>query len=230
LKHFGCGPNNESVLGDLAEQYRQKGRMWFWRQSLKGIAVSMATQILGHKAIAARAIAAGCIAWTLFVVFVYPAFTTSFFGGNSLGVDVQALHPIGSAWSVLWAPAGLSFGPNPSNPLVFLLWIQLALPFLAWTLIGWLVTRVDIGPAPKESNEHLIVRVHRDLAPLFAGFVFLLHLVLVVPYVNFLGLGTARFLIGPITINALIAVLGILLGGSLRRSRQETDSRPEAIG
>lgn len=222
FKHFGCGPNNEALLGDLAEQYRQKGRMWFWRQVLKGIPVSMATEILGHKAIAARAIGAGCIAWTLFVVFVYPAFTTPFFGGNSVGVDLQVLHPIGSAWSVLWAPAGLSVALNPSNPLTFLLWIQLALPFLAWILIGWIVTRVDI--------DRLGVRVHRDLAPLFAGFVLLLHLVLVVPFVNFLGAGTARFLMGPIATNALIAVLGILMGGSLRRTRQEAGREPETVG
>jgi hypothetical protein len=41
LKHFGSGPNNDAVLGDLAEQYRHKNRaMWYWRQAMKAIPVS----------------------------------------------------------------------------------------------------------------------------------------------------------------------------------------------
>ena len=50
LQHFGCGPNNDSVLGDRAEQYPQKSNTWYWRQVLKGIPVSVAKEALGHKA------------------------------------------------------------------------------------------------------------------------------------------------------------------------------------
>ena len=61
MKHFGCGPNTDAVLGDLAEQCLHKSRMWYWRQVLKGIPVSMVNEALGHKAITAKAIVAGCI-------------------------------------------------------------------------------------------------------------------------------------------------------------------------
>ena len=40
LRHLGCSPNNEAVLGDLAEEYSRKGAMWYWRQVLKAIPVS----------------------------------------------------------------------------------------------------------------------------------------------------------------------------------------------
>ena len=33
LKQFGCSPNNESLIGDLAEEYGQgRSRVWYWRQ------------------------------------------------------------------------------------------------------------------------------------------------------------------------------------------------------
>jgi hypothetical protein len=35
LKHFGSGPDNDTLLGDLAEQYQRNGNtMWYWRQAL----------------------------------------------------------------------------------------------------------------------------------------------------------------------------------------------------
>ena len=36
LKHFGSGPNNEAVLGDLGEQYQHTGdALRYWRQASK---------------------------------------------------------------------------------------------------------------------------------------------------------------------------------------------------
>jgi len=50
LKHFGSGPDNETLLGDLAEQYQRNGRaMWYWRQALKAIPVSLFKEIRAHK-------------------------------------------------------------------------------------------------------------------------------------------------------------------------------------
>ena len=112
--------------------------------------------------------------------------------------------------------------------MLFRIWIQFVLPFIAWTVCGWIVTRVDIG------------RAHRDLAPLFAGFVLLLNLVLGVP-------GLAAFLIEinsnrfgsrtalsttPIdfialtAVNATVTVFGILLGGTLQRTETTDITTP----
>src|ERR1051326_2066080 len=35
LRHLGCSPNNDAVIGDLAERYhKRRSRMWYWRQVL----------------------------------------------------------------------------------------------------------------------------------------------------------------------------------------------------
>lgn len=41
LRHFGSSPNNDSVIGDLNEQYRQgRSRSWYWREALVAILFS----------------------------------------------------------------------------------------------------------------------------------------------------------------------------------------------
>ena len=221
LKHFGCGPNADAVLGDLAEQYIRKSRMWYWRQVLKGIPVSIVTEALRHKKIAAKAIVAGCIAWFVFLV-LYPGFVFGFATrpGPSFDLFHYLAHPL-IVWAALWIPVAISLLP-PSDSTVFQLWIQVALPLVGWAVCGWIVTRVDIG------------RTHRDLAPLFAGFILLLNLVFVIPGLNgFLadvrgqpfGPNGATFsistaaLIAHTSANTVISVLGILIGGSVRRAR-----------
>jgi len=221
LQHFGCGPNTDAVLGDLAEQYRHKSRMWYWRQVLKGIPVSVVTEALGHKVIAAKAIVTGIIVWFVFLA-IYPGFVFGFAprSGPTFDLFSYLAHPL-VAWAALWIPVVFSV-LSPSDSIIFQLWTQIALPLVAWTVCGWIVTRVDIG------------RAHRDLAPLFAGFIILLHLVFVVPGVaGFLAeVRRAPFnqngvpfsidavdLIAPTVANAVISVFGILLGGTVRRSK-----------
>ena len=224
FEHFACGPNTDAVLGDLAEQYFHKNGTWYWRQVLKGIPVSIVREALTHKMIAARAIGTGCIVWFVYLA-VYPSFVSGSATGPVLSFDIfDALfnaRPLMGVWSALWSPVALSLFV-PSDATVFRLWIQVALPLVAWIICGWIVTRVDIG------------RTHRDLAPLFAGLILLLNLVFVIPgLTGFLaavrrepfGPSSAPFsieavdLIVPTAANAAISVCGILVGGSLRRSR-----------
>ena len=224
LQHFGCGSNTDAVLGDLAEQYLHKSRMWYWRQVLKGIPVSVVTQALGHKVIAAKAIVTGCIAWIVFLS-MYPSFVFGSAADSVPTFNYFGAPPVMGAWVALWSPVAVSLF-FPSDSTVFQLWIQVALPLVAWTVCGWIVTRVDIG------------RAHRDLAPLFAGFILLLNLVLVIPgLTGFLdvvhrspvGPSGAPFsiravdLIVPTAGNIAISVFGILLGGSVRLPRVEGD-------
>ena len=66
LKHFGSGPDNDTLLGDLAEQYQRNGNaMWYWRQALKAIPVSFFKEIRAHKWIAARALLTGWVVWII---------------------------------------------------------------------------------------------------------------------------------------------------------------------
>jgi hypothetical protein len=220
-KHFGCGPNQDVLLGDLTEQYLQKGSsLWYWRQVLKAIPISVLKELRAHSWIAARAVLAGWTIWTLFIVLIYPLFTTAFFGGNAVGVEIQPLHPVGSAWSVLWAPILLPVNLSPSSPLAFLVLIQIALPLVVWAMVGWIVARVDIGLDTEDSSgPRLVVRFHRDLVFLFAGSILLLNILLVGPFLSFVGAPAYRF-IAPLAAHAVASVLAILLGGSLGGSKK----------
>ena len=220
-KTFACGPNIDAALGDLAEQYSRRSSVWYWRQVLKGIPVSVVTEARGHKMIAARAIVTGCIAWFVFLV-LYPGLVFGFASQSGPTFDLVSYlaHPL-FAWAALWIPVAFSL-LSQSDATIFQLWVQVALPLAGWAICGWIVTRVDIG------------RTHRDLAPLFAGFVLLLNLVFVVPGLNgFLaevrgqpfGPDGVPFSVGAVELtaltvaNAAISVVGILLGGSLRRTK-----------
>jgi len=67
LKQFGCSPNNDAVIGDLTEQYRQgKTSSWYWKQTLIAIVRSVFREIGGHKWLIFRAIAVG---WMMLALF-----------------------------------------------------------------------------------------------------------------------------------------------------------------
>ena len=224
FEHFGCGPNTDAVLGDLAERYVHKTRVWYWRQVLKGILVSVATEALRHKAIAVLAIVTGCVAWFVFLA-MYSGFVFGFAArsGPSFDLFQYLAHPL-IAWAALWMPVAVSLS-LPRDSTVFQLWIQLALPFVAWVACGWIVTRVGRG------------HPHRDLAPVFAGFILLLDLLFVVPGLTGFLADVRRGPLGPsgtvfpistvdlialTGANTVISVFGILLGGSLRTTRALT--------
>jgi hypothetical protein len=221
FEHFACGPNTVVVLGDLAERYVHKGRMWYWRQVLKGILVSVVAEALGHKAIVARALVTGCLAWVVFLaIYTNVVFGSAAHSGPRFDLFGYLAHPLG-VWAALWMPVAATLS-LPGKSAVVQLWIQFALPLVAWAACGWIVTRVDRG------------RTHRDLAPLFAGFVLLLNLVFVVPGLTGFLADVRRGPLGPsgtvfristadlialTGANAVMSVFGILLGGSLRMTR-----------
>jgi hypothetical protein len=76
LRHFGSSPNNQSVIGDLAERYRHgQTAKWYWTQALLAIVVSGFNEIRGHKLTAIRALIVGWI--TLLVLandVVFPVY------------------------------------------------------------------------------------------------------------------------------------------------------------
>src|SRR5262245_52800428 len=110
LKQFGCGPNTDAILGDLAEQYPHKSRLWYWRQVLMGIPVSIVREALGHKVMSAKAIVAGCITWVVFVA-VSPQFLFPSASGPtpSFNVYEALVHaPLGMGfWAATWSPVAV---------------------------------------------------------------------------------------------------------------------------
>lgn len=65
LQYLGCSPNNQAVIGDLDERYREgRSYLWYWRQALLSIVVSLFEEIRNHKLLTLRAIAVG---WIVFI-------------------------------------------------------------------------------------------------------------------------------------------------------------------
>jgi hypothetical protein len=62
LRHFGSSPNNDAVIGDLNERYRN-GRpyLWYWRQTIATIVTSFFREISSHRLLAIRALLVGWI-------------------------------------------------------------------------------------------------------------------------------------------------------------------------
>ena len=53
LNHFGCGPNNESVIGDLDERYAHgRSDLWYWRQTVTALIAGFAKEVSAHKRLA----------------------------------------------------------------------------------------------------------------------------------------------------------------------------------
>ena len=68
LHQFGCSPNNDAVIGDLDERYRQdRSRMWYWSQVLTAIVISFVQEVSAHKLLAMRALIAGWLVKTVWL-------------------------------------------------------------------------------------------------------------------------------------------------------------------
>src|SRR5215468_6079864 len=62
LRHFGCSPNNQSVIGDLNERYGQgRSRLWYWKEVNHAIVASFLNEISSHKLLSIRALLTGWI-------------------------------------------------------------------------------------------------------------------------------------------------------------------------
>ena len=56
LKQLGCSANNDAVLGDLVERYREgKPAAWYWKQALIAVVLSAFEDLRTHKLLTLRA-------------------------------------------------------------------------------------------------------------------------------------------------------------------------------
>ena len=81
LRHFGCSANNEAVVGDLDERYRNgRSRRWYWSQVLIALIVGFIEDIWRHKLFALRAVFVGMIFLHLIAGTLFPAFGRLIYG------------------------------------------------------------------------------------------------------------------------------------------------------
>jgi hypothetical protein len=209
LKQFGCGPDIDAVLGDLVEQYRQRGSaMWYWRQALKAIPVSFFREIQSHRWMAARALLLGWGGWIVSLLWFFP-FVSPYFFGNGLGVAFSASHPIGSFSSLMWMPVGAPISIQHRGVVGSVLF-GIVLPLTVAAICGWLV-----------ASFHR--QQQRAAVLLFAGSILVVDVLLFGHYVLLVGSRVAyQVLAGPLAGYLAALVLGILLGGGLFRVRSST--------
>ena len=75
LQRLYSGPNPDAVIGDLLERHQASpSSVWYWRQALTTIVVSLLWAIRAHKMLAIRAVLSGyAAAWLLGLVLFYLA-------------------------------------------------------------------------------------------------------------------------------------------------------------
>src|SRR5215475_5827114 len=63
LKHFGCSPNNDAVIGDLDERFRaRRSYLWYWRQTVTALIAGFAKEVSAHKGLAIGVLLIGWMA------------------------------------------------------------------------------------------------------------------------------------------------------------------------
>jgi hypothetical protein len=116
LQHFGSSPNNDAVIGDLNERYRRgRSGVWYWRQVLLAIVVSVFKEVWNHKILTLRAIVVGS---AVFVVSRY-----------GFRLTWELLFALAS-WSRFWRHNWITIA------------IQIPEVLLSGVLAGWLVARL----------------------------------------------------------------------------------------
>jgi hypothetical protein len=72
LRRFGSSPNNESIIGDLTERYRDsRSHFWFWRQTLSAIGAGLWSEVTANKRLALRAVIVGWVSsWVLMLPLI----------------------------------------------------------------------------------------------------------------------------------------------------------------
>jgi hypothetical protein len=116
LRHFGSSPNNESVMGDLDERYRQGcSYLWYWRQAVLAIVTGLFNEVATHKLLTFRAIATG---WAVAVV-----------SRRAFHLTWELLSALAS-WSRLWRHHWITIA------------VQIPEVVLSGLLAGWLVARL----------------------------------------------------------------------------------------
>jgi hypothetical protein len=117
LEHLSSGPSNDSLKGDLMEEYRSgRSGAWYWRQVLMTIAVTFWKEISAHKLLAVRAVATGWGGWYVYGLFVRPWVN---------GLLLPFAHDL---------PLAFKFGAT-SGFAWWIIWLSV------WAAIGWVVAR-----------------------------------------------------------------------------------------
>ena len=224
LKHFGSGPDNDALLGDLAEQYAEKNSAWwYWRQTLGGIVVTTFKDIRNHKLLTLRALIVGWfVFWFLWgrlmqygVPFFQPVTQVVVESLYKSLFAVRSLPEVGVVRAVRNLFEGRVVGP--ANRFEFMLFLRSVghVENVAWFCYGALAT---LGACVVGVLSGWIVgRLHRRKVSMV-----LAHGATVLVNWIVLGLTTHPVVWPPLSWFVPVLTLGIVLGGVLCASRRAT--------
>jgi len=106
LEHFTCGQRNDSLIGDIIEEYRcDRSRAWFWKEAVGAILVSFGTEIRANGLLVLRAVTIGWATLYLgrFLLGSWPYMLSSPFDRRV----PEAFDPLGHngfIWWIFWIP------------------------------------------------------------------------------------------------------------------------------
>ncbi|HLH52932.1 MAG TPA: hypothetical protein VKY92_04880 [Verrucomicrobiae bacterium] len=126
LTHFGCSPNNDAVIGDLDERYRQgRSNTWYWRQVLLAIITGAFQEISDHPSLTLRAIFTG---WALLLAggFLF----------RTVVVYVNKILRLEYRWTSTVIPT------HPMLSAGVLIGLSLVLACCGWATVGWILKRI----------------------------------------------------------------------------------------
>lgn len=122
LSHFGCSPNNDAVIGDLDERYREShSRAWYWGQVMKAVFASIFQEVRTQRMLAFRALLTG---WTLLFIaaFLFRSIIVALF------------------WSAIPQAPAIRHAAD-LHPYAALT-VLIAIGCVEWTGIGWLLNHL----------------------------------------------------------------------------------------
>ena len=230
LKHFGSGPDIDVLLGDLAEQYAQNhSAMWYWRQTLKAIPITLFREIRADKSFAAKALITGWVLWILGARLVFPLIFAGTWSGEGPEVSFHfdPGDPIRSGLAFMAMPAlgWASFHPDKLWATSTAVLLAIVLPLVVGTISGSLVAHRYVSAAINPLTVRLL-RVPRDrqkaIVLVFACSVFLMNLL---PFALTLQIPEVAYLNALLGMNAAASFVGILFGGGIFwNSSREADN------
>jgi hypothetical protein len=129
LRRLASGPKQQSLIGDLHEQYRRgRSAAWYWRQTVRAIAASVVWDLRQHPLLAVRAVVLTymfLMPWVFFTGYVYGA-TRWWMNDHILSriSPVPLMVVLQDAWNIWLAP-------------LLIAWC------LGWGLVGWLIASLQ---------------------------------------------------------------------------------------
>jgi hypothetical protein len=129
LRRLASGPKQQSLIGDLHEQYRSgRTAAWYWRQTVRAIASSTLWDIRRHPLLAIRAVVLTyvfLIPWVFFTGYVYGETRWWMYDHILSKITPMFLGAVlHDAWVIYAAP-------------LLIAWC------LGWGLAGWLIARLQ---------------------------------------------------------------------------------------